>query len=35
MFEKYEVDDEAFDKYLHVIGASINDINQQMEELDA
>jgi len=27
-------DDEAFDKYLHVIGASIIELNEQMEEVD-
>ena len=34
--KKYEAgDDEAFERYLYVIGTSINKINQQMEELDA
>lgn len=35
IFKKYDVDDDdAFERYLHVIGASINELNKQMEEVD-
>lgn len=35
IFEKCDADDEVFEKYLYAIGASINRINQQMEEVDS
>jgi len=28
------LEDEAFERYLHVIGASIIEFNKQMEEVD-
>ena len=35
IFEKCDADDETFERYLYAIGASINKINQQIEEVDA
>jgi len=32
--EKYDSNDEAFNEYLQAIGASIIEINKQMEEVD-
>ena len=31
---KHEQEDEAFQQYLHVIGAIIDELNEQMEEVD-
>jgi len=31
--KNHEINDEALDKYLYAIGASINEINQQVEEV--
>lgn len=33
--EKCDADDEAFERYLYAIGASINKINQQIEAVDS
>jgi len=35
IFEKCDANDEAFERYLYAIGASINKINQQIEEVDS
>ena len=32
--DKYDVENEALEKYLDVIGASIIEFNKQMEEVD-
>jgi hypothetical protein len=32
--ERDEIDDEIFERHLYVIGASINELNEQMEEVD-
>lgn len=35
ILEKYnEIEYEAFEKYMHVIGANIVEFNKQMEEVD-
>lgn len=31
---KYDVENEAFERCLYAIGASINDLNEQMEGVD-
>ena len=31
---EHEQEDEAFQQYLHVIGAFMDELNEQMEEVD-
>ena len=31
---RHEINNEAFERHLHAIGASINELNEQMEEAD-
>jgi len=32
--ERHEINNEAFDRHLHAVGASINELNEQMEEVE-
>lgn len=34
ILEKYDAENEAFERYLYAIGTSIAELNKQVEEVD-
>ncbi len=34
ILERHEINNEAFERHLHAIGANINELNEQMEEVN-